>query len=51
VVDLETEGELAVARWELGLDFSGNGGNPAVSKNILWGLQLAMKTKQNGCKK
>jgi hypothetical protein len=51
VVDLETERELAVARQELGLDFGGNRGNPALSKNVLRGLQPAMKTKQKGCKK
>jgi hypothetical protein len=51
LVDLETERELAVACYEPGLDFRANGGNPALGRNILWGLQAAMKTKQNGCEK
>ena len=38
LVGLKTERQLAVTRHELGLNFSGNGGNPAVGKNMLWGL-------------
>jgi hypothetical protein len=38
LVSLKAERQLAITRGKLGLNSIGNGGNPAASRNFLWGL-------------